>query len=127
MKFLWPVRFYEPFWHADLVGASDAAAEQARRWRRRIVVLGGLPDDDTLKCDPDDDLVPLPKCLKVRIPDARSADLKRSPWGAVLRGRGDTAGPYLYVVAFGLRHPEASSSIKLSVYATAHQRLFPAD
>ena len=125
MKFVWPVRFYEPFWHADLAGASDIAAEQARRWRDRIAVLGGLPDDEALRCRPDDDLVPLPRCMKVRIPDVHSADLKRSPWGVVLRGRGDTAGPFLYVVAFGLRHPEAVDSTKLSVYATAHRRLFP--
>lgn len=80
MSLLWPVRFYEPFWHADLVGAGGPAAEQARRWRDRLAVVGGLPAEDTLKCDPTDDLVPLPQCIKVRIPDPQSADLKRSPW-----------------------------------------------
>lgn len=125
MGVLWPVRFYEPFWHADLVSASATARQQASRWRERIGVLGGLPQEHTLKCDPSDDLVPLPRCLKTRLPHPQTSDLQRSPWGVVLRGRADTSGPYLYVLAFGLRHPEAVDSTKPSVYVTAHKRLFP--
>ncbi|MCL2419324.1 MAG: hypothetical protein FWD04_08525 [Conexibacteraceae bacterium] len=66
----------------------------------------------------------LPRCVKTRVPDATTADLRRSPWGAVLEIRfTDSERPYLWVVAFGLRHPETVGSARPSVYQLAHERL----
>ncbi len=119
----WRVKFDEPSWHADLTSATAAARREAVTWRRRVELVGYLAQSDLLRCDPEHDRWPLPRCVKTRIPDPATADLRRSPWGAVLQGNADDIGPYLEFIAFGLRHPEAAGSRKPSVYAIAHDRL----
>ncbi|MDA8067892.1 MAG: hypothetical protein M0T77_04675 [Actinomycetota bacterium] len=117
------MKFDEPAWRADLAAASPAARRAAVAWRRRVELLGYLDDAETLRCDPTHDHVPLPRCVKTRLPDPRSADLARSPWGIALQGDPDDLGPRLVYIAFGLRHPEDVGSPKPSVYALAHARI----
>lgn len=119
----WRVKFDEPAWGVDLAAASPSARQAAVAWRRRVEVLGYLDEADTLRCDPTHDRVPLPRCLKTRLPDPTTADLRRSPWGIVLQGQADDQGPHLVYIAFGLRHPEDVGSPKPSVYALAHSRI----
>lgn len=119
----WRVKFDEPSWYADLASSTPAARAVAVAWRRRVELIGYLAAEDLHRCDPEHDLWPLPLCLKTRLPDPSSADVRVSPWGVVLEGQADEIGPYLEFVAFGLRHPESSGSNKPSVYALAHARL----
>lgn len=119
----WRVMFDEPSWHVDLASSTPAARAAALAWRRRVELLGYVPDSDVKRCDPADDRLPLPRCVKMRLPDPTTADLKRSPWGVVLEGRADNDGPFLVSIAFGLRHPEAVGSRKPSVYSLAHSRI----
>lgn len=119
----WRVKFDEAAWHVDLAGASVVAKRQALTWRRRLELAGGVPHSELLRCDPEHDRWPLPACVKTRIPDPSSANLRRSPWGAVLLVDADDRGLYLTFVAFGLRHPDAAASHKPSVYQLAATRL----
>ena len=121
----WRVKFDEPSWQADLASATPAARREAETWRRRIELVGYASESDLLRCDPEDDRWHLPRCVKTRIPDHTAAELRLSPWGAVLQGNADEAGPYLEFVAFGLRHPEAVGSHRPSVYEVAHSRVLP--
>jgi hypothetical protein len=118
-----PVIFDGEAWNADRAGASLAAREQAARWRGRIEVAGGLPRAHLRKCEKEHDFLPLPNCVKVRIPDPYADEIRLSPWGAVLEGSLHRGELTLFYVAFGQRHPEASGSNKPSVYEIAHQRL----
>ena len=124
---LWRVRFDEALWKADLAGATASAAQRAAEWRERIGVLRGIPQRELLPCRAEDDFgLDLPRCVKTRIPNPASASIQESPWGAILEYQRDSAGLFLAVLAFGVRHPEALGSTKPSVYAIAHKRLFPA-
>jgi hypothetical protein len=119
---LWRVRFELVAWETDLRAATTTARQHAERWRLRIEVTGGISHDELLATRAEDDHVPLPGCVKTRIPDPGSDDPATSPWGAVLRGANDRTGPHLAFLAFGLRHPPEGSSLP-SVYQRAHRRL----
>jgi hypothetical protein len=120
------VRFDEALWLTDMRAGTPTARRRAGEWRQRIGVLRGIPQGELLACRAaDDDGLDLPRCVKTRIPNPASASIEDSPWGAILDYQADQAGLYLRVLAFGLRHPEAIGSMKLSVYAIAHDRLFP--
>lgn len=84
---------------------------------------GKLAHEELLRCDPADDQSPLPRCVKTRIPDPTTSDIRTSPWGAVLQIALDEDGPYLEFVAFGLRHPDAGGSQQPSVYERAARRV----
>lgn len=62
--------------------------------------------------------------MKFGIPRAGTSSPSASPWGAVLLFAKQADKPAFAFLAFGLRHPEAVSSTKPSVYAIAHDRLF---
>lgn len=119
---LWRVRFDLDAWEADLRAASQAARSHAERWRLRIEIAGGIPHSELRATRPEDEQVPLPGCVKTRIPDPNNDDPHTSPWGAVLQLAVDQRGPYLSFLAFGLRHPD-SSGPQPSVYQRAHRRL----
>ena len=122
LRRLWRVKFDTDAWDTDLRAASKAAREQAQLWRRRVEAAGGIPHAELRATRPEDDAgVPLPGCVKTRIPYPDDDDPRRSPWGAVLRGALDENGrPYLSFRAFGLRHPSGG---RPSVYDRAHRRL----
>lgn len=118
---LWRVRFDADAWDVDLRAVSTTARERALQWRRRIETAGGIPHADLKATRAEDDGgVPLPGCVKTRIPYPDDDDPRRSPWGAVLRAAIDDDGLYLSFLAFGLRHPAAGNP---SVYQRAHRRL----
>lgn len=119
---LWRVRFDLPAWTADLRAATPTARAHAERWRLRIEVTSGIPHTELKATRPEDDSVPLPHCVKTRIPDPGDDDPHTSPWGAVLLAARDTHGLYLIFLAFGVRHPDPSGRL-LSVYQRAHRRL----
>jgi hypothetical protein len=120
---IWPVLFDEQAWRVDLAAASDEAQRQALAWRQRITALGGIPHEHLQSVEQLDNADPLPGCVKTRIPDPSSNDIRTSPWGAVLRADLDNGKPCLVFAAFGLRHPEATGSHQPSVYARAARRV----
>jgi hypothetical protein len=125
---LFPLIIDEGVWDADLKRSTNAARYQALAWRRRLEILGGIPREVLLPCRAEDDGgLSLPNCVKTRIPRADISSLSASPWGAVLVFAKQADKPAFAFLAFGLRHPEAVSSTKPSVYAIAHDRLFPAN
>ena len=123
---VWPVLFDQITWDADLAASSPRGREVAAGWRRSVEQDGGVRQRDLGGLRPKDhDGLHLPGSVKVYLPDPSSGSIKDSPWGAVLK-LVDQPQIALLVLAFGIRHPEATRSTKPSVYATAHRRLFPA-
>ncbi len=103
-------------WNADLAAATASGRLQLTNWRGRVQ-RDGLPIDQLLACGTAGaDATSLAGCAKTRIP------WPDGPWGAVFSFDIDNHGPFLAVVARGLRHPPPTSA-RPTVYQRAHRRL----
>ena len=111
------VEFDDLAWNADLAGASAAAREVATHARTRLEAEG-QPIDELRPCQTDGpEATSLPGCVKAYQPPPDG------PWGIVYRiARRPGEPTFLAVIAFGQRHPSASTR-QPSVYARAHRRL----
>lgn len=97
--------------HATPASRTAAGAER-RRLERDGIALADLRRSG----DDHRDGTRLAGCAKLYVPPPAG------PWGIVVRGARDEAGPVLAVLAFGLRHPPQGSR-RPSVYRVAHDRL----
>lgn len=109
------VRFDERTWASDMARATPEAHAAGEAARARLE-RDGVPHVELRPCEAEGrDGTSLPDCLKVYVP------APAGPWGLVFRLARDSAGVFLAVIAFGLRHPPPGR--RSSVYQVAHQRL----
>jgi hypothetical protein len=99
------VEFDELAWSEDMAAASTSARVVADHERLRLERDGQLVSD-LRPCDAESpDGTSLPGCVKAYLPPPDG------PWGAVFRVAKREGEPaYLVVIAFGLRHPPASTA-----------------
>lgn len=108
------VRFDELAWARDAAAATPASRDAAERTRAQLD-RSGTPISALRACEPEAaGGTRLPGCLKLYVPTPAG------PWGIVFQLAVDAHGPFLAVLAFGLRHPPAGR--RSSVYQIAHRR-----
>lgn len=110
------VVFDEAAFDEDMGRTSASAAEVARRARSRYEATGVQVKELRGCAGQDDDATPLPRCLKVYLPEPAGR------FGMVFQLDFDPSGLRLYYVAFGVRHHPRDSRAP-TVYQLAHQRL----
>jgi hypothetical protein len=100
----------------DLAHATKAAREIGERAVRRLE-RDGITSEQLHACKAEErDGTHLPSCVKTYLPQPAGR------CGMVLRLKVDEHGPFLFCLAFGVRHPPRDSH-RPSVYQVAHRRL----